>query len=155
MAARGNSQLLQDSGRVVDDKSAASLETYSMVKAGDKLYIADFAGGGVLMSSDNGETWELTDRESLFINVRDVGMMIDSFYNLEFFKGTCLYFRYAEACIATTLQPTDGRLSSINSISWRSPPCFDGCMVCGRSVPTSVRQGIIWYGLKTDTTGMA
>lgn len=63
---------------------------YAVIYYKNKLFLSDFGGGGVIYSEDFGETWTMTDRESLkyyidgvaMTRAKDDGMAIDSFYNM-------------------------------------------------------------------------
>lgn len=140
---------------VVDDKNMEALESYAIIKVDDKLYIGDFAGGGVLVSPDNGETWSLTDRESLYINLEGQGKIMDAFYNLAYFKGYIYAFaalsvhRYDIA--ADKWEPVNVR-SNFMSVS----TIFNDCLIAGRSA-TNVdpeedylvytADGVKWQGI--------
>lgn len=112
---------------------------YAMAYHKDKLYIGDFTGGGVLYSEDLGETWKLTDRESLMFTLPDGGKkgkdekMVECIYNLVSFGGE-LYafgvfyvFRYDEASNSWVSLRDDSNFMSQSTI-------MDGKLYCGRSV---------------------
>lgn len=144
---------------VVESKDMEALVAYGIVKVDDKLYIADFAGGGVLVSPDNGETWSLTDRESLMVDMEGLGMTMGNFYNLVYFKG----YIYAFAALsvhrydidADRWEPVDlwSNFMSVSTI-------FDGRLVCGRAVTNAdpeveylvyTEDGRTWDDIKAPT----
>ncbi len=62
---------------------------YAIAYFKDKIFVADYEGGGVIYSTDFGETWTLTDRESLKYDLgvsksvaKGDGKALDSYYNL-------------------------------------------------------------------------
>lgn len=118
---------------VVDDKALSSLEAYAIVKYDGRLYIGDFAGGGVLYSEDNGESWNLTDRESMTINVGDVGEIVDAYYNLMAYKGYIYAFgaysvhRYDPSADLWTPVDVKSNFMAVATI-------FNDRLVCGRSL---------------------
>lgn len=119
---------------VIEDKALQAVEAYGIVKEGNRLYIGDFAGGGVLYSEDNGESWKLTDRESLFVNISGVGKTIDSYYNLVSFKGYIYAFgalsvsRYDAAADKWQQLPLNSNFMAVSTI-------YKDRLVCGRSNP--------------------
>lgn len=130
---------------VIEDKAIDSCVTYSMEKRGDRLYIGDFAGGGVLYSTDFGESWNLTDRESLMINIEGIGPSMDSFYNLVDFAGSLYAFgalsvhRYDDT--ADKWEPVN-----INSNFMAVSTIVGNRLVCGRANPNfdSELEYLLW-----------
>lgn len=119
---------------VVEDKAIDSLVAYAVLQSGDRLYIGDFAGGGVLYSKDHGETWTLTDRESMTINLEGIGNVIDSFYNLVEFKGS-IYAFAALTIHRYDIAADKWELVNLNSNFMAVSTIFDDRLVCGRSAP--------------------
>lgn len=119
---------------IVDDKALGSLEAYAIVKYDGRLYVGDFAGGGVLYSEDNGESWKLTDRASMMINMEGIGEAMDSYYNLIAFKG--YIYAFGAYCVhrydpsADVWSPVDVK-SNFMSVA----TVFNDRLVCGRSAP--------------------
>lgn len=73
------------------DKPGAAEESgvsYSMCFFKGKLYIADFGTSTILYTEDFGNTWDYTDRESMFHAVNDP----DYIYHLEEFQGKLYAF---------------------------------------------------------------
>lgn len=77
---------------ILDDKSLDSCVAYGIVESEGKLYIGDFNGGGVLVSDDYGETWKVTDRQSMMFSPDGESSVVDSFYNLVEFNGQVYAF---------------------------------------------------------------
>ena len=140
---------------VVNGKDIEALVAYGIVKVDDRLYISDFAGGGVLYSTDNGESWQLTDRQSLLINLQGQGEMMDSFYNLVDFNGHIYAFgalsvhRYDAGSDSWELLDLNSNFMSVSTI-------FDGRLVCGRAVTDMnpetdylvwTADGYEWHGI--------
>ena len=112
--------------------------SYALTYHNNRLYVADFNGGGILYSEDFGETWKLTDRTSLFLKYEDketgeITEYIDSFYNLvsfnnELFAFSVLYvYRYDETNDTWIAVRDDSNFMAVSTI-------FNGKMYNGRSV---------------------
>ena len=75
---------------------------YAIAYHKDKLYVGDLNGGGIAYSEDFGETWTLTDRQSLTyqlssesvspIAARKPSQAMESFYNMVSFNGDLYAF---------------------------------------------------------------
>lgn len=104
------------------------------------LYVADFSGGGVLRSDDYGETWEMTDRESLYIYFTgETTPIMDNFYHLEAYKGKVYAFGMYSV---HTYSPEDKlwTVLPINSNFMGSVTIFNDLMFCGRAAPNYGRD---------------
>lgn len=64
--------------------------SYGMNYIGNRLYVSSFNTGAVLYSEDFGDTWNLTDYESLMINVGGQ-LTSDYCYNIVDFNGTPIF----------------------------------------------------------------
>ena len=77
----------------VPEKAIDGTVCYGITSLDGVLYIGDFSGGGVLRSKDYGETWEMTDRNSLYIYFYgESEPQMDSFYRLEAYNGMVYAF---------------------------------------------------------------
>ncbi|MBD5356383.1 MAG: exo-alpha-sialidase [Bacteroides sp.] len=77
----------------VPNKVLDATVCYAITVLDGVLYAGDFSGGGVICSNDYGETWEMTDRDSLYIYFTgESEPQMDSFYHLEAFKGMVYAF---------------------------------------------------------------
>lgn len=113
---------------------------YAIAYFKEKLFVADFGGGGVIYSEDFGETWTLTDRESLKYDLgqikstaKDDNKGIDSFYNLAENNGELLLFgvyfiyRLNEADYTWELLRNDCNFMGVSST-------VDDKLICGRAI---------------------
>lgn len=118
---------------VIEDKALDSCVAYGMTKHRDRIYIADFAGGGVLYTTDNGETWNVTDRESMLINPWGEVVM-DNFYNVVDFNDTLFAFgalsvhRFNDDTEKWEPLPINSNFMAVSTIK-------DGKLFCGRANP--------------------
>lgn len=109
---------------------------YTMTFHNDRLFIADFTGGGVLYSDDNGETWNNTDTESMSIELDDGkkgGKVVENIYNLVSLNGKlyafgvyCVY-QLNETDMTWTKVRTDSNFMAVSAFA-------GGKLYCGRSV---------------------
>ncbi len=118
---------------------------YAMTYFKGKLFVADFSGGGVIYSEDFGETWTLTDRESLKYDVGGVKSTakdtyaLDSYYSLAESDGNLLLFgvyfiyRYNESDNTWELLRSDSNFMGVNTL-------YDGKLVCGRAITNYTDQ---------------
>lgn len=114
---------------------------YAMALYHGKLFVGDFSGGGVLYSEDMGETWNLTDRESLSITVPDAKAeeSVEAIYNLMTFNdelyafGTYCVYKYEEATNTWLRIRYDSNFMAVATI-------FKGKMYCGRSCPSETKD---------------
>lgn len=118
---------------------------YAMTYFKGKLFVADFSGGGVIYSEDFGETWTLTDRESLKYDVGGVkstakdAYALDSYYSLAESDGNLLLFgvyfiyRYNESDNTWELLRSDSNFMGVNTL-------YDGKLVCGRAITNYTDQ---------------
>lgn len=129
---------------------------YAIAWHNDKLYLSDFNGGGVIYSEDYGETWTLTDRDSMSYGTVDSvgemkrakgGVTVENIYQLRSFNGS-LYafgvyfvFRLDEDSMMWETVKTDSNFMAVSTE-------FDGKMVCGRSVMNDTdKVGFLEYTL--------
>lgn len=119
----------------IPEKALDETVCYGITVLDGVLYVGDFSGGGVLSSSDYGETWEMTDRESMYIHFAgDPTDVMDNVYHLEAFKGKVYSFgmysvhSYSPETKKWTALP-------INSNFMGSVTVMGDIMVCGRAVP--------------------
>lgn len=130
----------------LDEDALTYNPCYAMAYHKDKLYVGDFNGGGIAYSEDFGETWTLTDRESLMYDISgsekapEIGMqrekattIVESFYSLESFNGS-LYafgvyfvFRLNEETGLWEVLRNDSNFMGTTMI-------FGDKLVCGRAV---------------------
>ena len=118
---------------IIDDKGLDGCAAYGMVESGNKLYLAEFNGGGILVSEDNGESWKVTDHKSMTFSTDGVNPMIDSFYNLAELKGQVYAFG------ALSVWRYDADADKWGSVNVRSnfmavSTSHGDKLVCGRSV---------------------
>ena len=116
---------------------------YAIAYHKGKLYVGDFNGGGVAYSEDFGETWALTDRESLMYDIsggkapalkdEKPTKVMENFYNMVSFNDDLylfgVYFVYRlneETGLWETIR-SDSNFMGITTI-------FNDTLVCGRSV---------------------
>ena len=122
---------------IVPDKALPSAEASGIVKIGDVLYIGDFVGAGVLMSTDNGETWKVTDRESLMISMQGSDeKFVDCIYHMTDFKGV----PYAFGMFVVARYDADAD-------KWEILPQSSNFMTC-----SIVRGGRLIIGRSTDNS---
>lgn len=113
---------------------------YGITYYDNKLFVADFCGGGVIYSEDFGDTWTLTDRESLKYDAnsgksrgKEDGMMLDSYYNLSESNGRLLLFgiyfvyRLNDDGYTWELLRSDSNFMGVSAT-------VDGKLVCGRAI---------------------
>lgn len=85
-------------GRVVEDLLGEELEysaAYALTMHDGKLFVANFDGGGVVYSEDNGETWVHTDYESLSYGDVDPKLgrrLVENLYNIVSYEGELYTF---------------------------------------------------------------
>ncbi len=118
---------------VIDDKGIDSCACYGMIEVNGVIYICDFNGGGILKSQDFGETWQLTDRQSMTFSLDGQTPMIDSFYNIMHFNDRLYAFG------ALSVWSYDMRADKWAAVPVRSnfmavATIHDNKLVCGRSV---------------------
>lgn len=118
---------------------------YAMTYYKNKLFVADFGGGGVIYSEDFGETWTLTDRESLLYDTGESkstakgGHIIDSNYNLAENNGRLLLFsvyfvyRLNEEDYTWELLRTDSNFMGVSTK-------MGDKLICGRAIPNYTDQ---------------
>ncbi len=116
----------------IGDKGAEADLSYAITYYKDKLFLADFNGGGVIYSEDFGETWVMTDRESLMYE-SEYGLVIDSFYKLDTSNDNLLLFgayfvyRLNEENYTWELLRNDSNFMGVTAH-------IDNKLVCGRSI---------------------
>lgn len=110
---------------------------FSMIAHNDKLFLADFTGGGVLYSEDMGETWKRTDISGMQFECSDnkgTYVITENLYNLVEFNGKLyafgvLYvFVYDDEADSWTIVRNDSNFMSQATI-------FHGDLYCGRNCP--------------------
>ncbi len=124
----------------IDESDLMYDVAYAIAYFKEKLFVADFSGGGVIYSEDFGETWTLTDRESLKYylgdiksTVKDDATAIDSFYNLAENNGELLLFgvyfiyRLNEADYTWELLRNDCNFMGVSTT-------VDDKLICGRAI---------------------
>ena len=123
---------LKENG-VFDDQLSESAWCTSMEWFNGKLYITDYTGGGVLYSEDMGESWKMTDLESLRVREVEGKMYVDNLYNLESFNGK-LYlfgafftFEFVESDMKWVQKRNDSNFMAQSTV-------FNNKMYCGRSI---------------------
>ena len=113
---------------------------YAITYFKEKLFVADFGGGGVLYSEDFGETWTMTDRESLKYALgssravaKGDGSAIDSFYNLAennnelLLFGMYFIYRLNESDYTWELLRSDSNFMGVSTT-------IDDKLICGRGI---------------------
>lgn len=126
----------------VDEKVLGESVCYAIAEMDGVLYVGDFYGGGVICSKDYGETWEMTDRESLYIQIGDSPeKYMDNFYHLEPYKGK-LYSFGLYSVHAYVPEQDKWETLPINSNCMASVTVINDVMVCGRAMPN--------YGTEVD-----
>ena len=117
----------------VPEKALDETVCYAITALDGVLYAGDFSGGGILRSEDYGETWEMTDRESLYIHFQgDPNDYMDNFYRLEAFKGKVYAFGLYSVH-AYVPEEKKWEVLPINSNCLGSVTVMDGIMYCGRA----------------------
>ena len=114
--------------------------TYAIAYFKEKLFVADFGGGGVLYSEDFGETWTMTDRESLKYVLgssravaKGDGTAIDCFYNLAennnelLLFGMYFIYRLNETDYTWELLRSDSNFMGVSTT-------VDDKLICGRAI---------------------
>lgn len=118
---------------IFDDNMAEATTCYAMEYHKDKLYIADFTGGGVLYSEDMGESWNLTDLNSLKINDSMGKPYVENLYNLESFNGKL--FAFGALCIYEFEEKGETWILKRNDSNFMGQSTiFNNKMYCGRSI---------------------
>lgn len=118
----------------VPEKSLDYSVCYAITVLDGVLYVGDFSGGGILRSEDYGETWEMTDRESLYIHFQDdSNNYMDNFYHLEAFKGKVYAFGLYSVH-AYLPEEKKWEVLPINSNCMGSVTVMNDIMFCGRAV---------------------
>ncbi len=118
----------------VPEKALDGTVCYAITSLDGVLYIGDFSGGGVLRSEDFGETWEMTDRDSLYIYFYgESEPQMDSFYNLEAYNGMVYAFGlYSVHAFIPDEQKW--RTVPINSNCMATATIMDNKMYTGRAI---------------------
>ncbi len=123
----------------LDEKAAEYDLSYAITYYKDKLFIADMNGGGALYSEDFGETWVMTDRESLFYT-SEYGTFIDSFYKFDVNNDRLLLFG---AFFVYRLNEEDYTwellVNGTNNFMGVTATCGDK-LICGRSITNYTDQ---------------
>lgn len=123
---------------IISEEAIETNVAYGLCYFKDKIFIADFQGGGVVYSEDFGETWNLTDRTSLEYDM-DGKPAIDCFYNLAENNGQLLLFsgyfiyRLNEEDFTWELLRNDSNFMAVSTT-------MDDKLVCGRSIANFHRE---------------
>lgn len=122
-------------GTVVEGQEEYTV-TYGMTMHDGKLFVADFSGGGVVYSADNGETWHQTDVESFKYGEVDPELgdrFTESLYNVVSYNGN-LYafgvyfvFKMDNETMKWEAVRNDSNFLVISTM-------YKGKMCCGRSI---------------------
>lgn len=127
-------------GRAVEDllgeDGVEYTSAYAITMHDGKLFLADFNGGGVVYSEDNGETWVATDYETLSYGDVDPKLgrrTVENIYNLVSYEGN-LYafgvyfvFKYIPETNSWETIRSDSNFMAISTI-------YKGKLCLGRSV---------------------
>lgn len=117
---------------VVPPKGIDANTSQGIVCHNGKLYVSDMEGAGVIVSDDNGETWEIVDREGLFIDFRDGSEpVMDTFYNIFSFNGR-LYAFGMYTVFRLNEETNKWENLPINSNFMAVEAEYDGMMFCAR-----------------------
>ncbi len=108
--------------------------SYAITEHQGKLFVADFNGGGVVYSEDNGETWKQTDYKTLSYGDSKGGKaVVENIYNLVSYEGN-LYafgvyyvFRYIPETNSWEIIRNDSNFMAISAF-------YKGKLCLGRSV---------------------
>lgn len=104
---------------------------YAITELDGIIYIGDFSTGMVLQSSDYGDSWEPTDRDSLIFEAD----ILDNVYNLVAYNGKIYSFG---VFTIHTFDPKEGKwteLKDMDSNFMAVSTLLNGYLVCGRSMP--------------------
>ena len=117
----------------IEEKAAENDLSYALNYFHGKLFIADFDGAGVMYSEDFGESWTMTDRESLMYEYEG-NKYIDSFYKMDVNNDRLLLFsmyfvyRLNEENYTWELLRSDSNFMGVTAT-------YDNTkLVCGRSI---------------------
>lgn len=117
---------------IVDDKALEYGIAYASVYHNKRLYIGDGNGGGVLYSEDYGETWQLTDRESLKFNLYG-DEVLDTYYDMAvnndeiLLFGVYMIYRYDIENDKWILLRNDSNFMGV-------PVTYGNKLICGRGI---------------------
>lgn len=114
---------------------------YAIAYHKERLYVGDLNGGGIAYSEDFGETWTLTDRNSLMYELSDKATVakdkptkvVESFYNMLSFNddlyafGVYFIFRFNEDTGVWDVVRNDSNFMGVTTI-------FNDTLVCGRAI---------------------
>lgn len=119
---------------IVTDEELDYTQCHTMAYYKGRLYIADFNGGGVLYSEDYGESWEVSDRESLMYKDQVDGKdYMDNLYNLVVFNdqlylfGGLFVFRFNDETECWDVMRNDSNFMVVSTI-------YNNKLVCGRAI---------------------
>ncbi len=147
---------------IVGERITDNTICYTATMHGNRLYIGDFGGGGVLYTEDFGETWVLTDLESLQYEApgKDgtLTKMTETIYNVVSYKdnlyafGVYYIYRYDEVNDKWIVLRDDSNFMAQSTI-------FNGMLLCGRSVMDQTPEnpfivtfdGSTWGDIKRPT----
>ncbi len=122
---------------ILDDADIEYNVAYAVTYHNNRLYIGDFNGGGVIYSTDFGETWALTDRESLKYEITKSSMKddvttLDCYNDIAVNNGELLLFgvyfiyRYDEANDHWDLLRSDSNFMGVSTT-------IGDKLICGRA----------------------
>ncbi len=116
----------------ISEGAAEGDMAYAITYFKDKLFIADMNGGGAMYSEDFGETWTMTDRQSLMYET-EYGPAIDSFYKFDQNNGQLLLFgaffvyRLNEENYTWELLRSDSNFMGVTTT-------YQNKLICGRAI---------------------
>ena len=123
---------------VMDEGAVDFTACYGMCVYKGKLFIADFCGGGVMFSEDNGETWQRTEIKTMQYDYTDeygqTYTLADNLYQIFEFNGklyTCgMYnvYEYVDDKNDWIIKRYDSNFMAEHAI-------FNGALYVGRSCP--------------------
>ena len=123
---------------VISEDNMPYTVAYAAAYHNNKLYLADFCGGGIIYSEDFGKTWKNTDLASLKYTMKDDdGSSVENtenIYQLVSFKGKLYAFGvYFVFCLDETTNKwkTISDRSNFMAVS----TIFNNTLLLGRSVP--------------------
>lgn len=121
---------------IIGEENVESTTSYGITMHNGKLFLADFCGGGVVYSEDNGETWINTDVETLSYGEEDGKLgkrPVENLYNIVSYNGD-LYafgvyfvFRYLPETNSWETISNESNFMAVSAI-------YKGKLCTGRSV---------------------
>lgn len=140
---------------IVSEEDMDYTAAYDMVKVGNRIYVADYAGG-VIYSEDYGETWKHTN-DQIFLETVEGKSGVETIHNVLYgiteYKGHIfamgLYYVYEYDAVKDTwkIVRDDSNLMAIHCT-------HNGKLYCGRSMPNDTytqrflevtNDGVNWF----------